>query len=258
MSSLQLFKDEKGKIRINEIPLNLLSSIRGIGNITIEKLKLLKDINMLNLESTVQALPSQYFTKSDIDNMFSFDTEMVPPRILHSQSDSNMASEKCAESILSSRSCVESELRHKSSFENTGVNSKTGKMSVPTCTFTATRETVHNAYVDSSEDRNSNTFENGPQLNPQAQAFVSNKIVPRIKVKASSLPTFSGNRIDWPEFKVLWPALVERLDFDELQLCMELKRACKGRAGDRLKNITSGIGAYSRLWDRLLDEYDDP
>ena len=127
------------------------------------------------------ALPSQCFTKSDIDNMFSFDTEMVPPRILHSQSDSNMASEKCAESILSSRSCVESELRHKSSFENTGVNSKTGKMSVPTCTFTATRETVHNAYVDSSEDRNSNTFENGPQLNPQAQAFVSNKIVPRIK-----------------------------------------------------------------------------
>ena len=299
MSSLQLFKDEKGKIRINEIPLNLLSSIRGIGNITIEKLKLLKDINMLNLESTVQALPSQYFTKSDIDNMFSFNTEMVPPRILHSQSDSNMASEKCAESILSSRSCVESELRHKSSFENTGVNSKSGKVSVPTCTFTATRETVHNTYVDSSEDRNSNTFENGPQLNPQvqavptcsftatretvhnayvdssedcnsntfengpqlnpqAQAFVSNKIVPRIKVKASSLPTFSGNRIDWPEFKVLWPALVERLDFDELQLCMELKRACKGRAGDRLKNITSGIGAYSRLWDRLLDEYDDP
>ena len=87
MSSLQLFKDEKGKIRINEIPLNLLSSIRGIGNITLEKLKLLKDINMLNLESTVQVLPSQYFTKSDIDNMFSFDTEMVPPRILHSQSD---------------------------------------------------------------------------------------------------------------------------------------------------------------------------
>ena len=59
MNTLQFFKDDKGKIRIKEVPLNLLSSIRGIGNVTIEKLKLLRDIDMLNLESTVQALPSQ-------------------------------------------------------------------------------------------------------------------------------------------------------------------------------------------------------
>ena len=105
MDTLQFFKDDKGKIRIKEVPLNLLSSIRGIGNVTIEKLKLLRDIDMLNLESTVQALPSQYFNKADIDEMFSFEKGMVPPRILHSQSDSNMASEKCAEPISGSRSC---------------------------------------------------------------------------------------------------------------------------------------------------------
>lgn len=261
MNTLQFFKDDKGKIRIKEVPLNLLSSIRGIGNVTIEKLKLLRDIDMLNLESTVQALPSQYFNKADIDEMFTF--EMVPPRILHSQSDSNMASEKCAEPISGSRSCfVETELRPKSCLES--------KMSTPACAHTATaacpafaaaRDNEYHVISDMSEDRYStqeNTFETSKHLNPRAQPFVFGKNEPRIKIKASSLPTFSGNRIDWPEFKVLWPALVERLDFDELQLCMELKRACKGRAGDRLKNITSGIGAYSRLWDRLLDEYDDP
>ena len=43
---MEAYKDSSGKINIKTVEFELLSSIRGIGNVTIEKLKLLKAINM--------------------------------------------------------------------------------------------------------------------------------------------------------------------------------------------------------------------
>ena len=55
---MDIYKDERGKILINLIPTDLLASIRGIGEITLDKIKLLKDIGCtLNLENTTRALP---------------------------------------------------------------------------------------------------------------------------------------------------------------------------------------------------------
>ena len=55
---MDFYRDKRGKILINVIPTDLLASIRGIGEITIEKIKLLKDIGCtLNLENTTRALP---------------------------------------------------------------------------------------------------------------------------------------------------------------------------------------------------------
>ena len=270
---MDFYRDKRGKILINVIPTDLLASIRGIGEITIEKIKLLKDIGCtLNLENTTRALPSQYFTKESINALFSFESNMTAAHIEQSQSDPCINSEKCAESVSGSKSCTVARPRSSHMVEN--VSTGLSKISIPTCTqtFTMARSSFATTLPSPSDASDHGPFEEFTPLNakpemsfvrssdldPQALPFVAARNEPKIKVKASSLPVFSGSRADWPEFKVLWPALTERLGLDELQLCMELKRACKGKAGERLRNITSGKGAYSKLWDRLLDEYDDP
>ena len=80
-----------------------------------------------------------------------------------------------------------------------------------------------------------------------------------IRAKRTPLPVFSGSREDWPEFKCLWQSIAERQINNKMQLAMELKRSCsKGRASERLKHIlvTSEV-AYSDMWNRLVEEYDD-
>ena len=46
---------------------------------------------------------------------------------------------------------------------------------------------------------------------------------------------------------------------DPLQLAMELKNSCTGKAAARLEPIyATSEGAYEALWARLCEEYDDP
>ena len=81
-----------------------------------------------------------------------------------------------------------------------------------------------------------------------------------VQTKKPTLPTFSGNRRDWPEFKTLWRALAEHQFTNKLQLAMELKRSCtRGRAYERLKYIlVTTEKAYDEMWSRLIEEYEDP
>ena len=80
-----------------------------------------------------------------------------------------------------------------------------------------------------------------------------------IQTKKPSLPVFSGERSDWPEFKAVWRALAEAQYGNKMQLGMELKRCCKGRAWERLRHIyVTNEDAYSEMWRRLSEEYDDP
>ena len=81
-----------------------------------------------------------------------------------------------------------------------------------------------------------------------------------IHTRRPSLPVFSGNRADWPEFKVVWRSLAEAQYKNPMQLAMELKRCCpKGRAGESLKNIyITREEAYGEMWKRLEEDYDDP
>ena len=81
-----------------------------------------------------------------------------------------------------------------------------------------------------------------------------------IHTKKPSLPTFSGDRGDWPEFKCVWKVLAEAQFTNKMQLATELKRACiKGRAKERVKHVyVTSDEAYEEMWRRLSEEYDDP
>ena len=80
-----------------------------------------------------------------------------------------------------------------------------------------------------------------------------------IHTKKPSLPIFSGERSDWPEFKCVWRPLAEGQFINKMQLALELKRCCKGRAAERIRHIyVTNNNAYDEIWQRLGDEYDDP
>ena len=80
-----------------------------------------------------------------------------------------------------------------------------------------------------------------------------------IHTKKPSLPFFSGERADWPEFRCVWRLLAEAQFPSKMQLAMELKRCCKGRAAERIRFVLiTNDGAYDEIWERLYEEYDDP
>ena len=80
-----------------------------------------------------------------------------------------------------------------------------------------------------------------------------------IHTKKPSLPMFSGERADWPEFKCVWRPLAEGQFRNKIQLAMELKRCCKGKAADKVRHIyVTSESAYQEIWARLSEEYDDP
>ena len=80
-----------------------------------------------------------------------------------------------------------------------------------------------------------------------------------IRTKLPSLPVFSGDRADWPEFRCVWISMAEGQYANKVQLAMELKRCCKGKAGERIRHIyVTHENAYEEIWERLREEYDDP
>ena len=79
-----------------------------------------------------------------------------------------------------------------------------------------------------------------------------------VYTKRPSLPVFSGNRSDWPEFKAVWKFWAEHQFRNPLQLAMELKKCCRGKAAERVKHIyVTHDQAYESIWSRLEEEYDD-
>ena len=81
-----------------------------------------------------------------------------------------------------------------------------------------------------------------------------------IHTKRPSLPIFSGERSDWPEFRVVWKSLAEGQFRNKMQLALELKRCCpKGRAFESLNNVyVTSEEAYEEMWRRLEEDYGDP
>lgn len=58
-----------------------------------------------------------------------------------------------------------------------------------------------------------------------------------VHLKKMSLPTFSGQRKDWPEFKTVWKQLAEGAIKNKTALAHELKRSVKGEASQRIKSV---------------------
>jgi hypothetical protein len=79
-----------------------------------------------------------------------------------------------------------------------------------------------------------------------------------VHLRKTSLPTFSGERKDWPEFKAIWRELAESVYRNPTTLAYELKRSLKGSALDKVKHIyVTKPDAYTMIWQRLCDYYDD-
>jgi hypothetical protein len=93
---------------------------------------------------------------------------------------------------------------------------------------------------------------------PNAASFPTPRRANDIHIKRSSLPEFSGHRRDWPEFKAVWRELAESAFTSKTALAHELKKAMKGPAKDRVKNVyITRPEAYDLMWARLSEYYDD-
>ena len=78
-----------------------------------------------------------------------------------------------------------------------------------------------------------------------------------IRLKKIVLPTFSGLRKDWPEFKAVWKQLAENAYRDKTDLAHELKRSVRGEASQRIKSVdVTKPEAYDIMWNRLETHYD--
>ena len=79
-----------------------------------------------------------------------------------------------------------------------------------------------------------------------------------VHLKKMSLPIFSGQRKDWPEFKAVWKQLAEGAYKNKTALAHELKRSVKGEASQRIKSVyVTKPEAYDAMWKKLEDYYDD-
>ena len=79
-----------------------------------------------------------------------------------------------------------------------------------------------------------------------------------VHLKKMTLPIFSGQRRDWPEFKTVWKQLSEGAYKNKTALAHELKRSVKGEASQRIKSVyVTKPEAYDTMWKKLEDYYDD-
>jgi hypothetical protein len=79
-----------------------------------------------------------------------------------------------------------------------------------------------------------------------------------VQIKKMSLPTFSGQRKDWPEFKAVWKSMAETVYTNKTALAHELKRSVKGEASKRIRSIyVTKPEAYEVMWKRLENHYED-
>ena len=93
---------------------------------------------------------------------------------------------------------------------------------------------------------------------PVQSSGASSADIPGIHLKKMSLPTFSGQRKDWPEFKTVWKQLAEGAIKNKTALAHELKTSVKGEASQRIKSVyVTNPEAYDVMWKKLEDYYDD-
>ena len=79
-----------------------------------------------------------------------------------------------------------------------------------------------------------------------------------VHLKKMTLPIFSGQRKDWPEFKTVWKQLAEWAYKNKTALAHELRRSVKGEASQRIKSVyVTKPEAYDAMWKKLEDFYDD-
>ena len=104
---------------------------------------------------------------------------------------------------------------------------------------------------------NVSSYQPGTHGMPAQSSGASSADSPGINLKKMSLHTFSGQRKDWPEFKIVWKQLAKGAIKNKTALAHELKRSVKGEAGQRIKSVyVTKPEAYDTMW-KLEDYYND-
>ena len=79
-----------------------------------------------------------------------------------------------------------------------------------------------------------------------------------VRLKRMSLPTFSGLRKDWPEFRAVWKSMAESANHNKTALAHELKNSVRGEAKNRIKSVyITKPEAYEVMWKKLEEYYED-
>jgi len=87
---------------------------------------------------------------------------------------------------------------------------------------------------------------------------ISSSTHSNVQLKKISLPTFSGLRKDWPEFKNVWRQLAENSYTNQTALAHELKRYVKGEASLRIRSVyVTKPEVYDIMWKKLEAHYED-
>ena len=98
----------------------------------------------------------------------------------------------------------------------------------------------------------------GPQPVTSSQSYTNLNRDSGISLKRMTLPTFSGLRRDWPEFKAVWKSIAETSNYNKTALAHELKKSVKGEAKLRIKSVyITKPEAYNLMWEKLELYYKD-
>ena len=102
------------------------------------------------------------------------------------------------------------------------------------------------------------SYQPGSHGMPAQNSGASSVDTPGVHLKKMSLPTFSGQRKDWPEFKTVWKQLAGGAIKNKTALAHKLKRSVKGEASQRIKSVyVTKPEAYGTMWKKLEDYYAD-
>ena len=103
-----------------------------------------------------------------------------------------------------------------------------------------------------------NTLGQQPIFPHNYNAFTTPYQRSRVNLNKRSLPTFSGLRRDWPEFKAVWKSMADSSMYNKTELAHELKFSVKGEAKQRIKSVfITKPEAYDTMWEKLESYYQD-
>ena len=105
----------------------------------------------------------------------------------------------------------------------------------------------------------SSAFPESPTGSGASSPRITSSDVSKLMFKKRDLPTFSGSRAEWPEFRTIWEkTVVPCFGEQKLALASELKRSVKGEALLEVAHIAiTSDSCYDDMWNALKAHFDN-
>lgn len=94
-----------------------------------------------------------------------------------------------------------------------------------------------------------------PTVNSTPQSHNPTNIVPHIRLPPLTMKVFSGNKLDWPEFKAICEATFSNID--PISRLRYLKSQLDGEAARAIKHLPIKSTSYDQAWAILEKKYDN-